>query len=225
MDVKKVRANLQWELDEVQSRLSEGEFCGHLLHVEQALPVACAGGCQPEPCECQLGFVSNKEREALRAYHKLGVRKRRVWPNREEAEQFDELFAFVDCPKHTLLSKYGIEFLACFNNECEFGCGERFEQPRRKTGSLAACCDHSACKDRTFLGTPLFAEEQGHFQDTDARVENADYSPADPAFVDRSVPHFPYVKNAFIIVIILFQGGSARGMFHIIECSSMSRFG
>jgi hypothetical protein len=184
VDHEKVRANLQWEIDEVQSRLSEVEFCGVRLHVEQALPVECAVGCQ-EPCNCELGYVSNSERDALRTYHKLGVRKRALWPDPAQAEHFDEIFDFVDSPQHTQLSKYGIEFLACFDEVCEFGCMDRFELPRRRTGSPAACCDHSACKDRTFLGTAQFADKHGHFEDSWTRAKNEEYLPSDPAFLDR----------------------------------------
>ncbi|GAQ85750.1 hypothetical protein KFL_002520100 [Klebsormidium nitens] len=190
VDERKVWANLQWELDEVGSRLSDGEFCGFPLTVKQALPVECAGGCGrgAGECACELGYVSNSEREALRAYSKAGVRKRALWSDRDQAARFDELFDFVNCPKHTLLSRYGMEFLACWDEKCLFKCMDGFEKARRRLGSPAACCDHSGCRERTFLGTAQFTESGGHFQDSVARAQNEQHPPWELDCVDRCLP-------------------------------------
>lgn len=220
IDQEKVRANLQWELDEVRSRLSEGEFCGFPLRVEQARPVVCQGGCE-EPCLCELGFVSNEERAALRTYYRLGVRKRELWGDRAQAERFEELFAFVNCPRHTSLSKYGIEFLACFDGSCEFRCMDRFEKPRRKTGSSAACCDNAECRERTFLGTAQFSDEPGHFQDSAAIAANEENSPENPDAVDRYGRHLATLPDPYHM--LCFIGQQRPWWFSGIELGGVSR--
>jgi hypothetical protein len=73
-----VRRNLDHELDEVALRLSNAEFCGRLLTVVKASEMRCTEGCEGA-CECDLGFVTEKERLDLREFYKASERKRAGW--------------------------------------------------------------------------------------------------------------------------------------------------
>jgi hypothetical protein len=152
----------------------------------EALACSCKGGCG-ESCECELAFVNNEKRGALRAYYKAGAQKRLEWGDRAQAREFDRLIGFMCSREHTLLSKYGFEFLACWDKDCEFGCTDRFEAGSRSLDSSVACCNHGECRERAFLGTAIFTPEPGHFRDSKARVQSVEWPSWDLENVDRSV--------------------------------------
>jgi hypothetical protein len=184
LDEKMVRKNSDWDVAEVISRIGEGRFCDNKVDAMEAIPCSCKGECEG-PCDCEMGFITNEKREALRAYYKSGAQRRVDWPNRAQAAEFERLIGFMCSPEHILLSKYGFEFLACWNEDCEFGCMDRFEAGNGALGSSAACFNHRECQKRTFLGTALFSPEPGHFLDSKTRAESVEWPSWDPDNIDR----------------------------------------
>ncbi|GAQ93096.1 hypothetical protein KFL_012960010 [Klebsormidium nitens] len=129
VDADLVRKNLEHELDEVALRLENAEFCGRLLTVVKAAAMECGGKCVGA-CTCELGFINEEERLALRAFYKASARARATWEPARQRERFALLVGFLSCERHTLLTKYSLEFRACFDEACEFKCMDRFQNPR-----------------------------------------------------------------------------------------------
>lgn len=121
-----VRQNLEHELDEVALRLEFAEFCGRSLTMLKANGMNCAGGCRGD-CECSLGFILERERLDLRAFYKASGRKRGAWEDGSQKERFERLVDFLQCERHTLLSRYSLEFRACFDDACKLRCMDRFK--------------------------------------------------------------------------------------------------
>ena len=139
-----VQGNLEFELDELASRLRKGQFCGHRINVDKAPYMSCM--CDPstlagaESCKwkaCKEPPFTHAWRLRVRAYLKAGVRAKKSWEPKEERVEFGRLYAFIRSPKHVRSGKYILQLFAC-GDECPFGCLER--------QSLSQCgCNHSNC--------------------------------------------------------------------------------
>ena len=139
-----VQANLEFELDELKSRLQRGQFCGFPINVEKAPYMSCM--CDPstldgaESCEwkaCKEPPFTKVWRTHVRAYLKAGIRTKKNWQPEEERVEFGKLYAFIRSPTHVRTGKYIVQLFGC-GDECPFGCLER--------QSLARCdCEHSNC--------------------------------------------------------------------------------